>query len=126
MTLKYYIFTSIYKECDVILLCFSLADIYSFENFKEFWEAELNETLHSRLPVVLVGTTYDANGNVPDDLILPDECHSLKKDIGAASFIRCPVLDEVKVERVMTEAAIAGLGRRKRRNSVLHRILHKI
>lgn len=114
----------LYKECDVIIVCYSEMDRCSYENVTEFWIPEMTKCTSHRPPLVLAGTFYDVNGNgsSTETVISKEEGTLLMKEIDADIFVRCHIQDPKDVTKVFLEAAISALTKKKRRDSFLQRI----
>ena len=117
----------LYKESDVIIICYSETDRCSYENISEFWIPEMTKCTSHRPPLVLVGNFYDVNGNQSssdqsETVISAKEGTILKKEIDADIFVRCHIQNTKDVHKVFLEAAISAVTKKRRRNSLIQRI----
>ena len=54
-----------YVKSDVVLVCFSVANVETFNNVSRFWVPELRQQL-PKAPFLLVGTHTDVRYDTPD------------------------------------------------------------
>ena len=84
----------------------------------------MTKCTHHKIPIVLVGTFYDVNGNdsSTQTVISKDEGTILMKEIDADIFVRCHIQNPKDVTKVFLEAAASALTRKRRRSSLIERI----
>lgn len=102
-----------YPNADVILVCFSLAHLPSYENVRLKWEKELNQFC-SKLPWVLVGTKLDLREDPESapqvtQFITTEMGQKLASQIGAVSYVECSALTMKGIRSVFEKAILAVL-----------------
>ena len=114
-----------YKDTDVLVLCYSVADPESFESVSDFWVPELNNCHRHRKPIILVATQSDMRNDNDSESITTEEGEMLAKDIGADCFIECSSSDIDSVTKVFEHVISSGLRYKKKRHGFVHRIFGK-
>lgn len=112
--------TKSYKESEVFILCYSLADSDSFESIGSFWLPEIRK-LCKKTPIILVGTGKD----------LRDENNNLSKQegldviekFGVNAYLECSAFNKEEVDMVFEDALLSVIKNKKRRRSSLLRLL---
>lgn len=97
-----------YAEADVVLLCFSVRDIFSASEVPSRWAKEIRH-FNSYVPVLLVATQMDLreDANVVKELseikckpVSVTEGLQLAQTIGAAHYVECSAHDLASVRKV--------------------------
>ena len=114
-----------YKDTDVLVLCYSVADSESFESVSDFWVPELNNSHRHRKPIILVATQTDLRNDNDSESITTEDGEMLAKDIGADCFIECSSLDTDSVNKVFEHVVCSGLKYKKKSHGFVHRIFGK-
>ena len=113
--------TTGYKDNSILVLCYFVADRDSFENVKDFWVPELNNSNCRRKPVILVATKIDLRTDT-GDYISTAEGKILAEEIGAENFLECSAFHKDSVINVFQCMITAGLKYRKKRSGLINRI----
>ena len=116
-----------YKDSEVLVLCYSVADRNSIESIKEFWVPEVNNNIRRRRkPILLVATQTDLrtdHGNSDiDEYVSKQEGEVLAKEIGARAFVECTARDTDSVNNVFEMMTSVGVKYRKRRNNIVRKM----
>jgi Ras-related C3 botulinum toxin substrate 1 len=104
-------------ETNIILVCFSLADPYTFENVRSRW---LPEILYyaPNVPFILVGTKLDLRQNpmTIEELQKYNETPisyiqglQMEKELHAVNYLECSALTQNGLKEVFDEAIRVGL-----------------
>ena len=117
-----------YKDSEVYILCYSVADRDSFKNIKEFWAPEAKSHMKRKRPTILVGCQLDLR--TPEEcsageLISTEEGESLAREIGAESFIECSSLAGYRTNDVFENSVLAVLKYRKKKSNIFNRLLKR-
>lgn len=115
-----------YEDSDVFVVCYSVVDRDSFESVKEFWVPEMKPNIRRKKPVILVATQTDLRDTAGYDADMPvteSEGRTLAKSIGAVSFVECCVSNSGSVKGVFTEVVNAALKYRKRKSTIVHKLI---
>ncbi|KRH92483.1 small GTP-binding protein domain [Pseudoloma neurophilia] len=91
-----------YKQTSIGVLCYSIADKYSFDALEEKWIRELK--YHSpESEVVLIGTKSDLRETMaPEQCISYEEGEELARKLGAIGFFECSAKDGKNCKQVFT------------------------
>lgn len=89
-----------YANTNVGILCYSIADRYSFATIEEKWIKELR--YHSSdSEIILVGTKSDLRKtDNQKDCVTYEEGEDLAKNIGALAFLECSALEGKNCDKV--------------------------
>ena len=103
-----------YREADIIIICFSLVDSSSFKNGSTKWYKEI-EMYNDDVPFILVGLKKDLRENfikrnLSHKVVKESEGERLKKEISALDYIECSSKYGLNVEEVFHKAAKIVLG----------------
>ncbi|XP_017770977.1 PREDICTED: ras-like GTP-binding protein RhoL [Nicrophorus vespilloides] len=98
---------SIYKDCNVFIVCYSVASRTSFDNVKDKWIKELNYYWPNCI-VILVATKSDLRQSM-EGCIEKSEGLKMKKRIGAHDFVECSSKLMYNVNEVFEKAITAAL-----------------
>ena len=119
-----------YKDSEVFILCYSVADRDSFKNIKEFWAPEARSHMKRKRPVILVGCQLDlrelrepTEEDPTGELISREEGELLAREIGADSFIECSSIEDYRVTDVFEHSVLSVLKYRKKKNNIFSRLL---
>ncbi|XP_052266320.1 ras-related protein Rac1-like [Dreissena polymorpha] len=111
-----------YPNTDVILICFSLINPYSFENVREKWYPEVSQHC-PRTPIILVGLKLDLRNDQETNEKLKIKGLSpitypqglaLAKEVNAVKYLECSALTKEGMNTVFDEALRTVLCPRKR------------
>ncbi|KAH3849034.1 uncharacterized protein LOC127873649 [Dreissena polymorpha] len=116
-----------YKDSEVHVLCYSVADRNSLESIQDFWVPEVNNCTRRRKPIILVATQTDLRKGVngDSDKITTKEGEEIAKKIGADVFVECSAMEQESVNHVFEVMTSAGLRYRKKRNSFVKKMFGK-
>lgn len=84
--------------------------------------------MNRKKPVVLVATQTDLRNTADYDSDVPvtkAEGEALAKDIGALSYVECTICKESSVRTVFSEVVQAALKYRKRKSSIVNKLLSR-
>lgn len=119
-----------YPQTDVVLVCFSVVSLSSFENVKDKWVPEI--TYHCpKTPFLLVGTQIDLRDD-PSTIeklaknkqkpIKQETAEKLARDLKAVKYVECSALTQKGLKNVFEEAVLAAVetpGPQKKRKCVI-------
>merc|ERR1739848_813025 len=101
-----------YTAADVVMICFSVVNVDSFENVQQHWLAEVKAHC-PQVPYLLVGTHTDLR-NYPltgqqlihdkDKYVSYNQGKKLSSKIGAANYVECSALTQDGLKDVFDEA----------------------
>lgn len=117
-----------YEDSEVFVVCFSVVDRDSFESIKEFWLPEMKRNMNRKKPVLLVATQTDLRNTTDYDSDVPvtkEEGQALAKDINALNYVECSICKENSVKAVFGEVVQAALKYRKRKSSIVNKLLSR-
>ena len=112
-----------YAQTDIVIVCFSMADIQTYQNVQELWVPEIQKCLQHKKPVILVGTQNDCKE--VHNPCKSEHGHTLAKAIGAVRFLECSVYDKESVSHVFETIMSVVYSRGKRRSSFVKKLLNK-
>jgi len=99
-----------YPGTDIVILCFSLVSMTSYEAVREKWYREVDHYIPD-VPCILVGTKVDLrdeNKRDPStgeiDPVTTEQGKEMQKEINAAAYIEVSALNGKNVERVFKKA----------------------
>lgn len=110
-----------YSQTDIFIICFSLVDLYSFENVKIKWIPEIRHHC-PKTPFIIVGNKIDLcdDKNELEKLELKNqksisyiEGLKISKEIGAVRYFVCSAKIQVTLEEVF-ESAVRNAMRNKK------------
>ncbi|CAG2174710.1 unnamed protein product [Oppiella nova] len=106
-----------YPQTDVLLICYSVVNLESFENVRLIWYPEVRHHCPDK-PIILVGTKLDLRDD-PKTLdklkerkmapITRMKGKAMAKDIGAVKYVECSALTREGLTNVFDEAVRAVL-----------------
>jgi len=111
--------TTMYRNTDIFLLCFSTVHLDSFDNLKHKWIQELRSNA-AETPFILVGTKTDLRDKLEKENDKSIEPISLKKgqkrakELKAHTYVECTSKDPPSVNNVFIEAIRVVLDREKK------------
>ena len=114
-----------YPDTDVVLMCFAIDSVDSFQNITEKWLPEVSYFCPS-VPVILVGTKKDIRQDpeVLEELakqniepVTVREAEVVRDYIGAHTYLECSAKTREGVEEIFLSAARASLKKRKKKQS---------
>jgi len=79
-------------------------------------------------PIILVATQTDQRNTTDYDSDVPvsaKEGEALASDIGATAYVECDVYSQTSVRRVFAEVVLAALKFRKRKSSIVNKLLKR-
>ena len=110
-------YSSAVQDCDVIIVCYSIADPDSFDNVRTSWIPDL-QTLKRRSRIILVGLQSDLRSGTSDYVSLK-EGQELCREIQADEFFECSSLKRVGIKSAFTSAVeITSKNRKKKLNFI--------
>jgi len=110
--------TTMYRNTDIFLLCFSTVHIDSFDNVKHKWIQELRSNAPNT-PFLLVGTKTDLRDKVEKEndksveIIPTKKGQKRYKELKAVGYVECSSKDASSVNNVFIEAIRVLLDREK-------------
>ncbi|XP_073468649.1 rho-related GTP-binding protein RhoG-like [Aquarana catesbeiana] len=116
-----------YHQTNVVIICFSIASLPSYENVKHKWYPEVRHHCPN-VPILLVGTKKDLSTNLDVIKELKDQNQlpithqqgvSLSKQIHAVKYMECSALNQEGIQEVFSESARAVLNPVKKKNPCL-------
>ncbi|KAL4238159.1 hypothetical protein ACF0H5_002870 [Mactra antiquata] len=113
-----------YAQSDVVIVCYSAVDRDSYDNITEFWIPEIRNYIKKTIPIILVATQTDLCTNNNDSVTAQDG-EILAGKIGASMFLELSVHDVNGVECLFTNVVMNALKKRKRKISLLGKILRR-
>ncbi|KAJ5074458.1 hypothetical protein M0811_01089 [Anaeramoeba ignava] len=114
-----------YPETDVLLVCFSLISISSFENIKAKWIPEINHYCPN-VPFILVGTKLDLRddkdtiNNLEEKGLSPisyQEGFDLANEINAIEYIECSAKNQQNIKDLFDKAIQTALESKRKNQS---------
>jgi small GTP-binding protein len=111
--------TTMYRNTDIFLLCFSTVMMDSFDNLKFKWIHELRSNA-PETPFILVGTKTDLRdklekeGDKSQELISYKKGLKRAKELKAQAYVECTSKDPASVNNVFIEAIRVVLDREKK------------
>jgi len=110
--------TTMYRNTDIFLLCFSTVHMDSFDNLKHKWIQELR-TNAADTPFILVGTKTDLRDKYEKENDKSEVINSKKglkraKELKAQTYVECTSKDPASVNNVFVEAIRVVLEREKK------------
>ena len=120
---KWYLFSnisrkSLYRNIDVILICYSISDRSSFHNTRNKWTSEVQRYCPNK-PYLLVGTgsnlrngASERNDNLlidKPDCVTINEGREMAREIKAVAYMECSVETNDGVKEVFERAALAAI-----------------
>jgi len=96
----------VYKDKDVIVICFSKNSRDSFDNVKSDWQREVRRNL-ADVPIVLCGTKLDSGTG--RDYISYYEGLRKKEEIGAVDYVETSALTGENVDSLFESCLLAVL-----------------
>jgi small GTP-binding protein len=110
--------TTMYRNTDIFLLCFSTVHMDSFDNLKHKWIQELRANA-AETPFILVGTKTDLREKLEKEndksveIINAKKGQKRAKELKAQTYVECTSKDPASVENVFVEAIRVVLEREK-------------
>jgi len=119
--------TCCYKESEVLVLCYSVADRNSLESIQDFWLPEVNNHTRTRRhkPIILVATQTDLRKDGDTDKVSTAEGEAVAKKIGAQCLMECSAFTQETVNNVFERMTEAGLRYRKKRSTFMKKMFGK-
>lgn len=117
-----------YADSEVFVVCYSAVDRDSFESISDFWVPEMKKNMKRKKPIIVVATQTDLRNTADYDSDMPVTAHegqTLAKAIGATSFVECSINNENTVKKVFTAVVQAALKYRKKKSSIVNKLLGK-
>ncbi|WAR22830.1 RHOJ-like protein [Mya arenaria] len=114
-----------YKDSEVLVLCYSVADRNSLESIQDFWVPEVNNCTRRRKPIILVATQTDLRKDIDTDKVTTAEGERIAKQIGADCFLECSAFQQETVNHVFEVLTTSGLKYRKKRNNFMKKMFGK-
>ena len=114
-------YSSAVQDCDVLILCYSIADPDSFDNIRTSWIPEL-QTLKRRSRIILVGLQSDLRSSNADCVSLK-EGQELCREIQADGFFECSSSRGVGIKSVFTSAVEITVKNRKKKLNFIKKAL---
>jgi small GTP-binding protein len=111
--------TTMYRNTDIFLLCFSTVHMDSFDNLKHKWIQELRDNAPNT-PFILVGTKtdlrekYERENDKSIEMIDNKKGQKRSKELKAQTYVECTSKDPLSVNNVFVEAIRVVLDREKR------------
>jgi len=111
--------TTMYRNTDIFLLCFSTVMMDSFDNLKHKWIHELRSNANDT-PFILVGTKVDLReklekeGDKNQEIINFKKGQKRAKELKAQSYVECSSTNPASVNNVIIEAIHVVLDREKK------------
>jgi small GTP-binding protein len=112
--------TTMYRNTDIFLLCFSTVHMDSFDNLKHKWITELKQNA-GETPFILVGTKtdlreqYEKNNDSGVEIISAKKGQKRAKELKAHTYVECTSKDPASVNNVFVEAIRVILERERKR-----------
>lgn len=115
----------VYREADVVLICFALDNRASLVNVEQKWAPEIRKHL-PKAPIILVGNKQDARDFDPqplcevdprrdaDSFVSPSEGEAMLKCIGGSAYVECSALMDQGLEKVFGAAIEEALKQKTR------------
>lgn len=95
---------SFYKQAHCFLVCYSIDNRVSYGNIATKWVPEI--TAERRVPIVLVATKLDLRQDISSQ-VTTAEGESLRRKIGANSFVECSAKANINVKLAVEQAVRA-------------------
>ena len=108
-----------YPNVDVLLVCFSLESVVSFQNVKDIWFPEVSYFCPG-IPIVLVGTKSDLNSSIDPDLPI-----QLATEINAIGYVLCSAKQMFNIKTVFN-FAIDHFLKQQRMNEQMERLKNRL
>jgi len=111
--------TTMYRNTDIFLLCFSTVHMDSFDNLKHKWIQELRANA-PETPFILVGTKTDLRDKHEKEsdnsveIIDNKKGQKRSKELKAQTYVECTSKDPLSVNNVFVEAIRVVLDREKK------------
>jgi small GTP-binding protein len=111
--------TTMYKNTDIFLLCFSTVHMDSFDNLKHKWIQELRANA-AETPFILVGTKtdlrekFEKESDKSVEMINSKKGQKRAKELKAQTYVECTSKDPASVNNVFVEAIRVVLEREKK------------
>ncbi|XP_018591269.1 rho-related GTP-binding protein RhoH [Scleropages formosus] len=104
-----------YQQADIVLLCYSVANISSFASVRNKWIAEVRAHL-PHVPVLVVATQTDQRemGSVRANCITSSEGKRLAHDIRAKGYMECSALSNRGIQQVFENAVRTAVNQAKK------------
>lgn len=107
-----------YYNTDVFVVCFSVADLDSFENVRSKWIPEIKHFKH-QTPILIVGTQSDLRDDpdsiLTDSVVTTRAGKKFAKRVGAKAYLECSALKQTGVDEVFQRALSFVVAPKKRR-----------
>ena len=103
-----------YAGADVLLICFALDSLASFEAVRRRWAGEARRLCPAR-PLILVGTKMDARQRQRVTVTYP-QARALAHSIGATKYVECSAAAITGLDCVFDSAARAALAHQTNNN----------
>lgn len=113
-----------YRDSEIIIACFSVADISSAQNIKDLWIQEAKSHVKGKTPILLIGCQTDIRDKHMEQ-ITEVEGRALATEIGADSYLECSSLTMDGISEVFQNVVSLALKHRKRKTSILKRLLRR-
>ena len=100
-----------YANCNVFLLCFSIANRRSLQNVETKWKPEI-QRFQPNIPIILVGTKLDLRDNpsviekfekMGDPLVTYSEGLEMANKIGAVAYVECSATTRKGIKTIFRE-----------------------
>jgi len=111
--------TTMYRNTDIFLLCFSTVHLDSFDNLKHKWIHELRSNA-AETPFILVGTKtdlrekYEKDGDKSQEIINTKKGQKRAKELKAQAYVECTSKVPASVNNVFIEAIRVVLDKEKK------------
>ena len=101
-----------YRNADIFLVCFSVAEPASFRRVKEYWFPEIKHHCPNT-PFILLGTKVDLRGDratldmltkKQEEVVSKEEGEKMAEILKAAKYLECSALTRVGLKHVFDEA----------------------
>ncbi|KAH3759042.1 rho family protein [Pelomyxa schiedti] len=114
-----------YPKSDIIIICFSVVTLSSFENVTEKWVPEIRHHV-PHVPILLVGTKVDLRDDTPgetsegdsvaseEEYIPYEQGSDLASRIKASKYLECSALTRQGIEEVFIETVRTIVNKTKR------------
>jgi len=115
-----------YKDSEVIIVCYSVTDRDTFRNVKDVWIPEAKSHMKRRKPLILIGCQTDLRDeNNGEDVVSEQDGAELAKQVSADCFLECSSSSRTGVAHVFQQAIALALKNRKRKTSLINKILRR-
>ncbi|VDI80353.1 rho-related GTP-binding protein RhoJ-like [Mytilus galloprovincialis] len=113
-----------YRDSDVFILCYNIADRESFKNIKSFWIPEIKQYNVKKRPIILVATQSDSR-HLYEDSVTCEEGVELAKDIGAECLIETSAITREGTTETFERVVMSALKHKKKKYKIFQRLFKK-